>query len=103
MISKANETLIIFSRFREDECYNNFISYLDSCTNDELLFSYLTHCLAEYSENIYFSPDLVDNQLTEVDKQQILSTFLGVASPTFEIRFKSMMNMFKLNLFKYRL
>ncbi|MGM7637342.1 YecA family protein [Bacillus sp. Hm123] len=103
VIPKASETLIIVSRFREDECYNNFITSLDSCTDDKLLFSYLTHCLAEYSENIYFSPELIDNQLTDVDKQLILKAFLGVASPTFETRLASMKSMFQLDLFKYHL
>ncbi|MCP1531107.1 MULTISPECIES: SEC-C domain-containing protein [Bacillus] len=103
VLPKDNESIIIVSRFKEDKCYKNLISSLDACTNDDLLFSYLTHCLAEYSENIYFSPDLVDNQLAEVDKKLILSAFLGVASPTLEIRYRSMKSMFKLNLFQYHL
>lgn len=103
VIPKASETLIIVSRFKEDECYNNFITSLESCEDENLLFSYLTHCFAEYSENIYFSPELVDNKLTQIDKQLILNAFLGAASPTIEKRFTSMMSMFKLNLFKYQI
>lgn len=103
VIPKESETIIIVSRFKEDECYNNFIKSLKSCENDQLLFSFITYCLTEYSENVYFAPLLIDNMLTLSEKKLITTAFLGVASPNQELRFKSMMSSFKLDLFKYKL
>lgn len=61
VIPKTDETLLIVSRFKEDECYSEFLRALIENDNDNLLFSYISFCLAEYSENIYFSPSVIDN------------------------------------------
>ncbi|EGO2833747.1 SEC-C domain-containing protein [Enterococcus faecalis] len=103
VIPKETETIIIVSRFKEDECYENFIKSLASCKDDEKLFSFLTFCLAEYSENVYFSPTLIDKMLTLSEKELISTAFLGCISPNQELRFKSMISTFTLDLFKYRL
>lgn len=103
VIPKETETIIIVSRFKEDECYENFIKSLASCKDDEKLFSFLTFCLAEYSENVYFSPTLIDKMLTLSEKELISTAFLGCMSPNQELRFKSMISTFTLDLFKYRL
>ncbi|MGR5904280.1 hypothetical protein ACT7DQ_27485 [Bacillus cereus] len=39
-----------------------------------MLFEYLSFCLAEYSENVYFSPVLIDN-LSVSEKDVIISAF----------------------------
>ena len=103
VIPKESETIIIVSRFKEDECYDNFIKSLNSCKDDQSIFSFLTYCLAEYSENVYFSPLLIDNMLTLSEKELISTAFLGAASPNQDLRYKSMMSTFKLDLFKYKL
>ncbi|EPM6851192.1 YecA family protein [Enterococcus hirae] len=103
IIPKETKTIIIVSRFKEDKCYDNFIKSLSLCKDDKKLFSFLTYCLAEYSENVYFSPILIDNMLNTSEKELILTSFLGVISPNKELRFKSIMSMFKLDLFKYQL
>lgn len=103
VIPKETETIIIVSRFKEDECYENFIKSLNSCEEDNKIFSFLTYCLAEYSENVYFSPLLIDKILTSSEKELITTAFLGCISPNQELRFKSMFSTFKLDLFKYKL
>ncbi|MFI3605273.1 YecA family protein [Vagococcus fluvialis] len=103
IIPKEKETIIIVSRFKEDKCYDNFITSLNLCKNDDTLFSFLTFCLAEYSENVYFSPLLVENILTLREKELISSAFLGAASPNHKLRFRSMMSNFQINLFKYKI
>lgn len=103
IIPKENESIIIVSRFKEDECYDNFIKSLNFCKDDKKIFSFLTYCLAEYSENVYFSPKLIDSILTLDEKELILTAFLGAVSPNQELRSKSIRNIFKLDLFKYKL
>ncbi|EUJ37948.1 hypothetical protein BFR34_11355 [Brochothrix thermosphacta DSM 20171 = FSL F6-1036] len=103
VIPKESETIIIVSRFKEDECYDNFIKSLNFCKDDRLLFSFLTYCIAEYSENVYFSPVLIENMLALNEKELIATAFFGAASPNEELRYQSMMSSFKLDLFKYKL
>lgn len=103
VIPKESETIIIVSRFKEDTCYDNFITSLNSCTEDHVLFSFLTYCLAEYSENIYFSPFLIDTVLTPSEKKEISTAFLGPIALSLEARRKNISNIFKINLFKYKL
>src|SRR5690606_25776780 len=102
IVPKTDETLIIISRFKEDECYSDFIRALKDNKDDDLLFSYISFCLAEYSENIYFSPKVIDSISTK-EKEIISEAFLSFISPTPELRIKSMLNTFKLNLFKLTL
>lgn len=102
IIPKDNHTLIIVSRFKEDSCYESFMQVLKSNTDDKLLFRYLSFCLAEFSENVYFSPKLIDN-LSEIDKNIILNAFLGPLSATPQLRLKNMFSTSKLNLFNYKI
>lgn len=102
VIPKNDETLLIVSRFKEDECYSGFLSALKNNRDDDLLFSYISFCLAEYSENIYFSPKLIDS-ISNEERNLITNAFLGFLSPTPEARLKNMISTFKLNLFKFTL
>lgn len=100
IIPKDDSTLVIVSRFKEDTCYEGFMNALKNNTDDNLLFSYLSFCLAEFSENIYFSPQLIDS-ISETDKNIISTAFMGIISHTPELRMKNLLSTFKLNLFNY--
>ncbi|TKI44843.1 hypothetical protein [Lysinibacillus tabacifolii] len=100
IIPKNDSTLVIVSRFKEDSCYEGFMKALENNTDDNLLFSYLSFCLAEFSENIYFSPQLIDS-ISEAEKNIISTAFMGIISPTPELRMKNMLSTFRLNLFNY--
>jgi hypothetical protein len=102
VIPQSNSTIIIISRFKEDLCYEKLLTQLKNTENTDTLFRYITFCLAEYSENIYFSPLIVDT-LAEDKKSKIKSAFLGVVSPTPELRLNSMLQTSALNLFDLRL
>ncbi|MGI8316875.1 SEC-C domain-containing protein [Halobacillus mangrovi] len=102
VIPREYTTLIIVSRFKEDECYKQVIEKLHSNSDVDLLFSYLTFCLAEYSENVYFSPEVIDN-LPKDAKKNILSAFQSSIIPDYELRLESYIRGFQVNLFHYRL
>lgn len=102
VIPKEAETLLIVSRFKEDLCYDDFLNDLKQNKDEELLFSYISFCLSEYSENIYFSPKLVKG-LSLQEKNLITTSFLGVLSPTYDSRITSLLSSFQLNLFKYKI
>ncbi|QQE77269.1 SEC-C domain-containing protein [Alicyclobacillus sp. SO9] len=102
VIPKENMTLIIISRFHEDNCYKNILSQLNGNENDEKLFRYISFCLAEYSENVYFSPAVIDS-LSEANKRKIKTAFMGVLSPTPELRLRNLYATTSLNLFDLKL
>lgn len=102
VIPKENSTIIIISRFKEDTCYEDILLQLVNNKNDEKLFKYITFCLAEYSENVYFSPSVIDS-LNENNKNKIRNAFMGVVSPTPELRLRNLFETTSLNLFDLRL
>jgi len=102
VIPKNSSTIIIISRFKEDLCYEKILTQLKSTKNTDTLFSYITFCLVEYSENVYFSPYLIDS-LNEKNKNMIRSAFMGVVSHTPELRIFNMLQTASLNLFDLRL
>ncbi|MFJ7849182.1 YecA family protein [Peribacillus sp. NPDC097206] len=102
VIPKESSTMIIISRLKEDTCYENIFSQLRNNKHDEKLFRYITFCLAEYSENVYFSPSVIDS-LDEKTKNKIRNAFMGVVSPTPELRLLNLMDTTSLNLFDLRL
>lgn len=102
IIPKENESIIIVSRFVEDVCYKNLIDSLRRNTDDEVLFKYITHCLAEYSENVYFSPEIID-ALNEKEKDNISTAFLSFVERNPERRLLNFLKTANLNLFDLRL
>lgn len=101
VIPKNNSSIIIISRFKEDLCYEKLLTQLKSNKNTETLYRYITYCLAEYSENVYFSPFIIDS-LDENTKNKIRSAFMGVVSHTPELRLFNILQTTSLNLFDLR-
>jgi len=101
VIPRENMSLIIVTRHAEDKCYENLIRRLKQTTDDDLLFKYISFCLAEFSENVYFSPKLID-ELSDSDKNIIISAFNSSLSLDPSRRFISLIEGFKLNLFKLK-
>lgn len=102
VIPKNSSTIIIISRFKEDLCYEKILTQLKNTKNTDTLFRYITFCLAEYSENVYFSPLIIDS-LDEKYKNKIKSAFMGVVSHTPDLRLFNMLQTASLNLFDLRL
>lgn len=102
VIPKENESIIIVSRFNEDTCYKELIDSLRRNSDEEALFKYITFCLAEYSENVYFSPEVIDC-LPEEKKDIISTAFLGFLSLTPEMRMHNFLKTISLNLFDLKL
>lgn len=59
VIPRKNDTLILITRFKEDECYEGIIQQAREAS-DIRLQQYISFCLSEYSENVYYSPEIVD-------------------------------------------
>lgn len=101
VIPRENTSLIVVSRHVDDKCYENLIKRLKQTTDDELLFKYISFCLAEFSENVYFSPKLID-ELSSSEKDVIISAFSSSLSLNPSSRFISLIKGFKLNLFNLK-
>jgi hypothetical protein len=102
VIPRENTSLIIVSRHVEDICYENLMQKLKLTTDDELLYKYISFCLAEYSENVYFSPTLID-KMSNSDKDVIIAAFGSSLSLNPGSRYYSLMKGFKINLFNLKL
>lgn len=102
VIPKEKSSLIIVSRFVEDTCYEKLIERLREEKSEEVLFKYISFCLAEFSENVYFSPKVIDS-LSRNDKNIIISAFYASLEHNREKKLKLMMKGFQLNLFEFRL
>lgn len=102
IIPKDSSTIIIVSRFKEDTAYKNLLSQLNKNEDNEIIYKYLTFCLAEYSENVYFSPSIIDS-LEEKDKSKIKNAFMGVLSHSPELRLYNLLETSSLNLFDFKL
>lgn len=102
IIPKDDSTLIIVSRFKEDIPYENLLNQLKENKDKEMIYKYLTFCLAEYSENVYFSPEIIDS-LEEKDKSKIKNAFMGVLSHSPESRLYNLLETSSLNLFDLKL
>ncbi|OTW78621.1 SEC-C domain-containing protein [Bacillus thuringiensis serovar sumiyoshiensis] len=101
VIPRENTSLIIVSRHVDDICYKDLMKKLRETQNDELLFKYISFCLAEYSENVYFSPTLID-KLSSSEKKIIIAAFGSSLNADPSIRLHSLLKGFKLNLFNLR-
>ncbi|WJX07521.1 YecA family protein [Bacillus cereus] len=98
VIPKESTSLIIVSRHVDDTCYESLIENLKQNKDDKMLFEYLSFCLAEYSENVYFSPVLIDN-LSVSEKDVIISAFSSSLNADSERRLNTLIKGFKINLF----
>ncbi len=98
VIPRESTSLIIVTRHIDDKCYERLIEKLKQTTDDELLFKYISFCLGEYSENVYFSPTIIDN-LSSSEKDIIISAFGSSLNVDPEKRFESLIKGFQLNLF----
>ena len=98
VIPKKDTSLIIVSRHLNDSCYEKLINKLKQNTDNQLLLKYISFCLAEYSENVYFSPELID-KLGNFEKDVIISAFGSSLSVDPSSRLNSLLKGFNLNLF----
>lgn len=101
VIPKENTSLIIVSRHIDDTCYENLIENLKQNKDDTMLLEYLSFCLAEHSENVYFSPELID-KLSISEKDIIISAFGSSLNTDPERRRETLLKGFKLNLFNLK-
>lgn len=102
VIPQEKSSLIIVSRFVEDTCYEKLIERLKEVDCEELLFKYISFCLSEFSENVYFSPEIIDT-LSRNDRDIIISAFYASLEKNPEKRLKAMMKGFQLNLFEFKM
>ena len=102
VIPKETSSIIIVSRHIDDTCYEALIDKLKRNTNLDVMLKYITFCLAEFSENVYFCPALID-KLSNSEKDNIVSAFISSLSVTPELRFRSLIKGFRLNLFDLKM
>ncbi|MGN7403413.1 SEC-C domain-containing protein [Cytobacillus praedii] len=65
--------IIISYHMENDNIYNEYFNQLKLLT-DEQLTRYLNYLIIEYTENVFFSPKLIEG-LTEQNKQSLLGSF----------------------------
>jgi hypothetical protein len=102
VIPKETSTLIIVSRFKEDTCYKGLIDSLNRCSDEETLFKYITFCLTEFSENVYFCPEIIDC-VGSIMQDRIIASFKSSLSKDVNERINTMLKSFKLNLFDLKM
>lgn len=94
-----NGTNIIISYHKKDEeKYNNYFNQLDSLSNEDLS-KYLNYLIINYTENVFFHPDLIDN-LTERQKKSLLDSFEASIHIMKKFELISEDNYFNFNLFE---
>jgi hypothetical protein len=101
VIPRDTTTLIIVSRHVDDSCYKKLIEKLNQINDQEILLKYISFCLAEYSENVYFSPKIID-KLSSSEKDVIISAFSSILSVDPDTRLDTLIKGFKINLFKLK-
>ena len=79
VIPRESDTLILITRFKEDECYEGIIQQVREA-NDIKLQQYVSFCLSEYSENVYYSPEIVD-RLSDTEISLLGRKFYGSVTP----------------------
>ncbi|WP_156403352.1 SEC-C domain-containing protein [Holzapfeliella floricola] len=101
VLPQKETTLLIVSRFKEDSCYDNIIDSLKTVSTDTV-FDYITYCLSQFSENIYFSPKTIDN-LEEKQRRLLLKAFVGTASFTIQDRIETTIAAQNIRLFNLKM
>lgn len=102
VIPKETSSLIIVTRHIQDECYKDLIEGLKIEEDEERILKYVSFCLSEFSENVYFSPELI-NSLNERDRDTIISAFHSSLEQDPYNRMQSLLKGFRLNLFDFKL
>ncbi|MCM3711062.1 SEC-C domain-containing protein [Sporosarcina luteola] len=91
-------TNIIISYLVEDESvYKDYFDQLESLTNEELV-SHLNFLIIEYTENVFFSPELVE-AMTEKEEDSLLRSFASSLDILEKFKLELEQNYFKFNLF----
>lgn len=98
VIPMGGNTLILVTRFKEDECYNNLFKQLKLAELAEIQ-EYVSFCLAEYSENVFYSP-LKIRELTDMQKENLCKKFFGSISPDISDRIMHRLSTQSFNLFE---
>lgn len=102
VIPKEQTSLIIVTRHIEDDCYRQLLLSLEEEKDEELVLKYISFCLYEFSENVFFSPKVV-HDLTDRQKNIIFSAFYSSLEHDLYKRFHSMCTGFRLNLFDFKI
>lgn len=102
VIPKENSSLIIVTRHILDNCYKGLIEALKVEEDEELIFKYISFCLSEFSENVYFSPKLI-NSLNDRSRDMIISAFHSSLEQNPYKRMQSLLKGFRLNLFDFKM
>ena len=93
-----NKTIIILSHLLSDkDIYEEYFNQLEELTNEEIV-QHLNYMIIEYTENVFFSPDLIE-RLTDRQKDSLLRSFSS--SVNFYERFELAIeqNYYKFNIF----
>jgi hypothetical protein len=94
-----NGTNIILSYHLDDEAkYKNYFDQLEMLSNEELI-NHLNYLIIEYTENVFFHPDLIENHLTKTQRNSLLQSFQSSIDLLKKVDLIYEKNYFNFNLF----
>lgn len=93
-----NQTVIVLSHLLSDnKVYKEYFDQLDGLTNEEFT-QHLNYLIIEYTENVFFSPNLVD-RMTNKQKDSLLRSFVSSVNVFEKMELLLEQNYYKFNLF----
>lgn len=93
-----DKTIIILSYHLSDkDIYEEYFNQLEGLTNEEIV-QHLNYIIIEYTENVYFSPDLVDRMADE-QKDSLLRSFSSSVNILEKFELSIEQNYYTFNIF----
>ncbi|MGP4041909.1 SEC-C domain-containing protein [Gracilibacillus sp. D59] len=94
---KDQTNIILSYHLSDDKIYKDYFDQVEQLSEEELV-KYLNFLIIEYTENVFFSPELIDN-LTEREKESILKSFISSTDLGEKINLTAKDNYYKFNIF----
>lgn len=95
---ESGTNIILSYHLDDDNVYGEYFNQLENLTIDELV-NYLNYLIIEYTENVYFSPPLIE-KMTDKQKESLLRSFSSSVNLLEKLNLILEGNYYQFNIFK---